>query len=426
MPDGGSVAIVDPVKRLQTVRIPLTELTGGKPCQIAWVEGHGKAPHSVLADHPPVKIHGPTTTAVRASTDRRRGLRLATVDRLVQVDEVRLDFPSNPRLVLSGSLPGEWSGPVRFELRGPRDALTATANLVGGKFAASVPLLHDDLWGNSRLAPIPGEYRLWVVDSQGREQLGLLSTSAIATLYRWEFPDQFNVRIENHPDGGLWLVINDARRLHEIGAFAANQFRAAYHRHGDVGVEDAIYFESFIGKFCACNPKAIFDEICRRETGLRFYWGVKDLSVPIPSQATAVTIRSAEWWRVRHQARYLVSNDWLHDSFLHRPHQRVMQTWHGTAFKLLGLDRWKARDNSSFVRSVQNESGQWDLLLAENAYSVDLMRRAYDYSGQVLESGYPRNDILTADTGVAMRNRLRSLLGVRPDQHGAALCAHVA
>ena len=163
-----------------------------------------------------------------------------------------------------------------------------------------------------------------------------------------------------------------------------------------------------------CNPKAIFDEICRRETGLRFYWGVKDLSVPIPSQATAVTIRSAEWWRVRHQARYLVSNDWLHDSFLHRPHQRVMQTWHGTAFKLLGLDRWKARDNSSFVRSVQNESGQWDLLLAENAYSVDLMRRAYDYSGQVLESGYPRNDILTADTGVAMRNRLRSLLAYGP------------
>ena len=57
-----------------------------------------------------------------------------------------------------------------------------------------------------------------------------------------------------------------------------------------------------------------------------------------------------------------------------------------------------------------------DLLLAENAYSVDLMRRAYDYSGQVLESGYPRNDILTTDAGSAMREQLRSLLGIRPDQ----------
>ena len=84
------------------------------------------------------------------------------------------------------------------------------------------------MWGNARLAPIPGEYRLWVVDSRGNQQHGLVSTSAIATLYRWEFPDQFNVRIENHPDGGLWLVINDPRRLKEIGAYAAKQLRATY------------------------------------------------------------------------------------------------------------------------------------------------------------------------------------------------------
>ena len=93
--------------------------------------------------------------------------------------------------------------------------------------------------------------------------------------------------------------------------------------------------------------------------------------------------------------------------------------------KLLGLDRWKARDSSSFVRSVQ-ERGRWDVLLAENAYSVDLMRRAYDYSGQVLESGYPRNDILTTDTGAAMREQLRSLLGIRTRSTGAAVCADLA
>ena len=416
MPDGRSLAVLDPGKRLQTVRIPLSELTGAAPCQLVWADAHSEAPHPVLADHPAVKVHGATTTAVQVSADRRGGLQLATVDRLVQVDEIHLVSQSDPRLVLSGSLAGQWSGPVKFELRGPRDTPSATADLVNGTFAVSIPLLRDDMWGNARLAPIPGEYRLWVVDSRGNQQHGLVATSAIAKLYRWEFPDQFNVRIENHPDGGLWLVINDPRRLKEIGAHAAKQLRATYHRPGDVGVEDAIYFESFIGKFCACNPKAIFDEICRRETGLRFYWGVKDLSVPIPAHATAVTIRSAEWWRVRHQARYLVTNDWLHDTFRHRPHQRVMQTWHGTALKLLGLDRWKARDSSSFVRSVQKESGRWDLLLAENAYSVDLMRRAYDYSGQVLESGYPRNDILTADAGAAMRTQLRSLLGIGPSQ----------
>ena len=416
LPEGASIAGLDPGRHLQTVRIPLSEVLGPDQCQIAWADAHGDRPRRVLADHPVVRISEPTTTAVHVFADRHGGLSVSAVDRLVQVDAVDLASPSDPRLVLSGSLSGDWSGPVRFELRGPRDTLMAAAEVNSGKFAASIRLLRDDMWGNLRLAPIPGEYRLWVVDSRGNEEVGLVSTSAIATLYRWEFPDRFNVRIENHPKGGLWLVINDSRRLKEIGAYAAKQLRGTYHTCDDVGVEDAIYFESFIGKFCACNPKAIFDEIRRRETGLTFYWGVKDLSVPIPAQATPVTIRSAEWWRVRHQARYLVTNDWLHATFQHRPHQRVMQTWHGTALKLLGLDRWKARDSSSFVRSVQQESRRWDLLLAENAYSVDLMRRAYDYTGQVLESGYPRNDILTTDTGSAMRQQLRSLLGIRPDQ----------
>ena len=425
IPDAASIAALDPgrrwrlggAKRLQTVRIPLSEVLGPEePCRIAWAAARGGAPHPVLADHPVVRFQERTTTAVNVSTDRRSGLGVTAVDRLAQVDAVQLVSPSDPRLELSGFLSGNWSGPVRFELRGPRDPLTSATKTSSGKFTTSIPLLHDDMWGNAGLAPIPGEYRLWAVDSGGHEEIGLLSTSAIATLYRWEFPDQFNVRIENHPQGGLWVVINDSRRLKEIGAYAAKRLRETYHAQGDIGVEDAIYFESFIGKFCACNPKAIFDEIRRRETGLTFYWGVKDLSVPIPAQATAVTIRSAEWWRVRHQARYLVTNDWLHETFYHRPHQRVMQTWHGTALKLLGLDRWKARDSSSFVRSVQKESGRWDLLLAENAYSVDLMRRAYDYSGQVLESGYPRNDVLTNDAGAAIREQLRSLLGIRPDQ----------
>ena len=416
LPEGASVAAMDPGKRLQTVRIPLSEVLGPEPCRIAWANARGNAPHPVLADNPAIRFQEPTSTAVNVSTDRRDGLRVSAVDRLVQVDAVHLAKPSDPQLVLSGSLSGDWSSSVRLELRGNRDTLTAAAEVNSGKFTTSIPLLRDDMWGNSGLAPIPGEFRLWVVDSEGHEAIGLVSTSAIANLYRWEFPDQFNVRIENHPRGGLWLVINDSRRLKEIGAYAAKQLRTTYHAPGDVGVEDAIYFESFIGKFCACNPKAIFDEIRRRDTGLTFYWGVKDLSVPIPSGAIAVTIRSAEWWRVRHQARYLVTNDWLHETFQHRPHQRVMQTWHGTALKLLGLDRWKARDNSSFVSSVQKESGRWDVLLAENAYSVDLMRRAYDYSGQVLESGYPRNDILVSDAGAAIREQLRSLLRIEPDQ----------
>lgn len=43
---------------------------------------------------------------------------------------------------------------------------------------------------------------------------------------------------------------------------------------------------------------------------------------------------------------------------------------------------------------MEYDVSRWDLLLAQNAFSVPLFRRAFNYDGDVFESGYPRNDIL--------------------------------
>jgi CDP-glycerol glycerophosphotransferase (TagB/SpsB family) len=414
---GSAGARLDSSRLVQTVVIRPEELPTKDGAGLVWISSDDSR-HPVLSGLPALTLNGHPSVGLQVTCDRAGGLRLTRVEHSVQVDDVRLDGSSEPVLRLSGTVTGDWTGPLVIELRGPRDRLVATAELVGGAFETTVTMLRTDAWGHDGLAPTPGGYRLWVRDAtSGAEELGLLSSQLLGQLYRWEFTDKFSARLESHPDGGLWVVINDPRPLAEIGPFARRKLRAKYQGTRDVDVENAIYFESFVGKFCACNPKAVFDEVTRRDTDLKFYWGVKDLSVPTPAGATAVTINSAEWWRVRHAARYLVANDWLHDTFQHRPHQRVLQTWHGTALKLLALDRLNAGENQSFARSVEAESARWDILLAENAYSVDVMRRAYDYPGLILESGYPRNDILTSDAGAAMRERLRAVLGVRPDQH---------
>ena len=414
MPNGAPAARLDSTSALNDVRWPIADLPEGSVSDVAWTAVDGSR-HPVLTDLPEVSVSAAAPIAVQVSTSAAGGLQVARTARLVQVDELGLVDSADPVLQIAGKLAGEWTDPLQVELRGPRDILTASAEAVDGGFRASIPILRTDAWGNSRLAPTPGGYRLWLRDAAGHEALGLLSRSVVAGLYTWEFTDEFNARLENHPEGGLWMVVNDSRPLAEIGAYARKQFRARYQGSGTTP-EDAVYFESFRGKFCSCNPKAIFDELSRRESGLSSYWGVKDHSVPVPPGATAVTINSGEWWRVRSQARYLVVNDWLENTYADGPHQRVMQTWHGTALKLLALDRVASRQNVTFAESVRAESARWDLLLAENAYSVDLMRRAYDYSGVVLESGYPRNDILTADAGLQVRERLRKLLDIAPEQ----------
>src|SRR5699024_999693 len=39
-------------------------------------------------------------------------------------------------------------------------------------------------------------------------------------------------------------------------------------------------------------------------------------------------------------------------------------------------------------------ASKWDYLISPNAYSTNIFKRAFDFNKSVLESGYPRNDIL--------------------------------
>lgn len=434
-PDVGSADETEaaPVEQwsTRTVTGSVSALSNKNPTPLSWVAADG-ARHPVFADGPQLAYAGESDGALTLAEDATRVVNLLRAERVVVVDDLvltggRPDSAAGvePTVVISGTISGDWADDLVLELSGPRDRFTGP--VAPGPFSVELPLLRADRWGNTGLTPTPGPYQVWVRDGADHRQRGQLSVGLAAQLDRWMPAERFALRLERDvlapavgelpvPDA-LVLKVADPRPLGEIGQHAQNYLRWRFHRAVDpVEVEDAIYFESFIGKFCACNPKAVFDEVGRRDLGLTRYFGVKDHSVPVPEGAVPLIINSLEWWRVRHQARYLVTNDWLHDTYQHRPHQRVLQTWHGTALKLLALDRLQARDKSWFVKMVQAESASWDLLLAENGYSVDLMRGAYDYAGTVLESGYPRNDILTSTDAVGVRDRLRSLLGITPDQ----------
>jgi CDP-glycerol glycerophosphotransferase len=178
-----------------------------------------------------------------------------------------------------------------------------------------------------------------------------------------------------------------------------------------VGVEDAVFFESFYGRNASCNPLAIDRELHRRLPALTRYWSVVDLSVPVPEGAVPVVEGSPEWWRARGQARLLVINDWLRRRFERRPGQIVLQTWHGTPLKRLALHRpgFDPRRALAVVR----ESRRWNLLLAQNPYAENILRKAYAFlTRPIWVEGYPRNDVLTTGDGAATR----ATLGIGPDE----------
>ena len=66
--------------------------------------------------------------------------------------------------------------------------------------------------------------------------------------------------------------------------------------------------------------------------------------------------------------------DWLRKRYRPRPHQHVLQTWHGTMLKRLALDRSGVGLRTRIA--VKRESRRWDALLAQNAYSARIFRSA--------------------------------------------------
>src|SRR5699024_10214940 len=49
---------------------------------------------------------------------------------------------------------------------------------------------------------------------------------------------------------------------------------------------------------------------------------------------------------------------------------------------------------------------------SQSTYATEILRRAYVFDGEVAETGYPRNDILTGPDAAAVRARTRRRLGV--------------
>jgi CDP-glycerol glycerophosphotransferase len=108
-----------------------------------------------------------------------------------------------------------------------------------------------------------------------------------------------------------------------------------------------------------------------------------------------------------------VGNDPMPEWLRKREGQFYVQTWHGTPLKRIGYDieRPRFKNAQDYLRRFSADVAQWDVLVSPNPFSSPIMRRAFRYDGELLESGYPRND-LPARGDAVRAERVRSLLGI--------------
>lgn len=178
-----------------------------------------------------------------------------------------------------------------------------------------------------------------------------------------------------------------------------------------------VVFESGLGKQYGDSPKAIYRELSQRRPQMRKTWSYEGRISDADRATKTVPRLSLRYFYALARARYWVNNQSFPHYVRRRKRQVFVQTWHGTPLKRMArdLDEIYGRDDGYLQRALTGAQ-QWSLLISPNRFTSKVMRRAFCYQGEVLEVGYPRNDLLHGDRAVELQRKVRRALGLAGDK----------
>jgi CDP-glycerol glycerophosphotransferase len=173
-----------------------------------------------------------------------------------------------------------------------------------------------------------------------------------------------------------------------------------------------IVYHSFEGRY-SDSPRALYGALRERLPDARHVW----LTDPahehgFPADATKLEWGTPECVEALERADLIVANTHTDISWRKREGATYLQTWHGTPLKRIHRDVLWAPEGR--LDRLDADVAQWDVLISPNAASTLRLRQAFRYEGEVIETGYPRNDVLSGPDAEAIRKRVRAELGI-PD-----------
>lgn len=181
--------------------------------------------------------------------------------------------------------------------------------------------------------------------------------------------------------------------------------------------ENWIIFESFFGKNYSDSPKYIYEYLAKNYPGkYRFVW-VINKKTKIPYKHKEIKRFSIRYYYYLARCKYCVFNGRQPVWMVKREGNVFLQTWHGTPLKKLVFD---IDDISSatpkYKQQVYKQSRVWDYLIAPNAFSRETFRRCFMFDKTMLETGYPRNDILHSPDRDKLAQQIKERLRIPKDK----------
>ncbi|UED86467.1 CDP-glycerol glycerophosphotransferase family protein [Streptomyces profundus] len=294
-------------------------------------------------------------------------------------------------------LPLEWSD-GRFEARITPDKVTTYDAVLPLRAGRWYLWLRDrSAWGND--ADIPVKLRADLID--GTLPLRKRVAGRTYTVNRRYFDR-------------LFLGSGPVLAAEERGAYRQRQLRQVLTpRFKREPLREAVFYNSFGGKQFSDSPRAIHEELVRRGVEVEHLWSVADEQVALPPGVRPIEWHSTEWYEALARSRYVVTNVGLGDWYERREGQCVVQTWHGTPLKKIGADLLGTpKANLAYIASLPHRFRQFDIVVSPNSFTTPIMRNAFRCEGEVLEAGYPRNDIFHRPDREKIAQRVRATLGI--------------
>lgn len=156
--------------------------------------------------------------------------------------------------------------------------------------------------------------------------------------------------------------------------------------------KDLVVFESHMGKQYSDSPRAISESLRATNPGLKQVWSFDNSRFENGYKGDAVVRHSLDYVSALSRAAVVVDNQGFPSYYKRRPGQLYFQTWHGTPMKAMGADA-PAKNTRELLADKLSVSN-WSVTVCPTSYYNERLIKPMGFSGETIELGLPRNDIL--------------------------------
>lgn len=158
-----------------------------------------------------------------------------------------------------------------------------------------------------------------------------------------------------------------------------------------------IFFSTFNGEY-TCNPKAITEEILRRNLPWEIVWLVKrDSQIEnVPEPVKCVLPYTPEYFQEVASSKIWIANSvsLTYYKAYKKTSQIFFQTWHGS----VGLKRFDVKSNRRWCKLAKRDAKFTDYCISNSMFEDNLFESTFWKNAEILKYGHARNDILLKDS----------------------------